>query len=158
MLSALNASIPCNQLCDLENDLPSLACQAAIELDNLILGYSTDLEAVRRLISYISGSFTTVSDLSTGVSALDATTAVLIRRALHDSELARAVPNLEELVIQAKDVTSRLQRLVDEPRALKEYARAELGPMRSFCLTLSKHALGFERGRHEMKPEHPFRR
>lgn len=147
------------ELWELEGDLSSVACHAAIELDNLLLGKATDLKEVQRLIRTIADVIPSVQEPSSIAPMLkNATTVVLIKRALHDSHPGTSVTKVDELVTHAKQIAESLNQLVINPKAFTEIQSDELHRMRSFCVALSKHALGSERSRYQTKPEHPFRR
>lgn len=147
------------ELWELEDDLSSVACHAAIELDNLLLGRTTDLKEVQRLIHTIADVIPTVEEPSSTAPMLkNATTVVLIKRALHDSHPGTSVTKVDELVTHAKLIAESLNQLVINTDAFTEKQPDELLRMRSFCVALSKHALGSERSRYQTKPEHPFRR
>ena len=52
----------------LGHDLPSVACQAAIELDNLILGRGTSLPSVAELSNRLTEEVPNVQDLNSPLS------------------------------------------------------------------------------------------
>ena len=71
----VHASTSSSEPLELEMDLASLASQAAIDLDDLLLGRGKELTAVKVLAEKIASS------LPSG-QTIDATTAVAVQRAL----------------------------------------------------------------------------
>jgi hypothetical protein len=77
---------------ELEEDLPSLACHAAIELDDIILGCEPRTEALGRLLSYLRNVMPRANQV------LDPTTAVVMNRAIGDLPTGRRAATVDELV------------------------------------------------------------
>src|SRR5712692_6410821 len=71
----------------LGQDLPSVACQAAIELDNLILGRVSDLPGVRELSARLSEEVPEVPDLNSPLSLVDPSTVVALHGTLQESRI-----------------------------------------------------------------------
>jgi hypothetical protein len=132
---------------ELEGDLPSLSSIAAIELDNLILKKSKDLEGVKRLAAKISNSLSMTSN--------DPTAMVVMDMAMTDSQLSGHLETVDELVQKAEEIIQRLKQIMAKP---KKTNITELKIMRNFCITLSKHASAHEPSPYDIEPYHPFRR
>src|SRR2546427_204701 len=92
---------------ELEMDLASLASQAAIELDDLLLGRRKELTAVRVLVEKISAG------LPQG-KPFDTTTVVAIQRALIDTPGSKQATTVSELQTSAAELTKRLSNLVTD--------------------------------------------
>lgn len=136
-------------------DLAWVACQAATELDNLILGRSASIDAVKGLTSALSSSVVTGSAATAPASLVDPTTTVVLTRALRESE-----PNLHGRTLE--DLVKATVHLVEQLRQVAEPARTEqqentLRVLRGFCLALSRHAAAVS-PTPSNRPEHPFRR
>jgi hypothetical protein len=132
---------------ELEMDLASLASQAALELDDLLLGRRKDLTAVGVLVDKIAAG------LPEG-KPLDATTVVAVQRALIDTPGSKQTTTVSELQSSAAEVTARLSGLitgsdVKAPNLLEQ--------LRSFCVALSKHSTALQRSPYDRR-EHPFQR
>ena len=141
---------------EMESDLPSLASQAAIEIDNLAIGQDTKLDAVDRLGSTIASSVTNVSQPSSPNSPLNASTVVALNLALNDSQSLQ-LTQLDDLLRYASQMTDKLRDLVRDPMEFKKRRPEELKELRSFCLALSRWAATLS-GSIADRPEHPFRR
>ncbi len=141
----------------LESDLASLACHAAIELDNFILERSTTFESVRRLASEIAESVPPNFDSFSPSSLLDPTAVLVLNRAISDAVPENAPTRVDELVRKAAQITQRLSALIDNPADFRATKLPELAQMRSLCLALSKHASAAMPSPEERFPEHPFR-
>jgi len=70
-----------NTLLDLESDLASLACQAAIELDNLLIRGKCEHDAIRRLADALSLIVASGGESASPASLLKPATAVVLNRA-----------------------------------------------------------------------------
>ena len=84
----------------LESDLASLACQTAIEMDNLILGRLTTLDAANRLISAISESIPKDGDPFSPTSLLDPTVVLAFNRAIGDVVPGETPTRADVLVLE----------------------------------------------------------
>ena len=132
---------------ELEMDLASLASQAAIELDDLLLGRRKDLTAVGVLIDKIAAC------LPQG-KPLDATTVVAVQRALIDTPGSKQTTTVSELQSSAAEMTARLSGLITESDV---NAPNLVEQLRSFCVALSKHSTALQRSPYDRR-EHPFQR
>jgi hypothetical protein len=132
---------------ELEMDLASLASQAAIELDDLLLGRRKDLTAVGVLVDKIAAG------LPEG-KPLDATTVVAIQRALIDTPGSKQTTTVSELQSSAAEMTARLSGLITEEDVKGSDV---LERLRSFCVALSKHSTALQRSPYDRR-EHPFQR
>ncbi len=146
-------SIPFNNDFDweMECDLASIASQAAIELDNLVIGDKTELSASGRLAQFLSHSIN-VETPNSPESQLNPTTAVAVNLAIADAHGQTQFTELWDLL---KEV-GRLTDVLSQAGEIKE--QDELVMLRDFCLALSKRAFALERATQDVKPEHPFRR
>jgi hypothetical protein len=141
----------------LEGDLASLACQAAIELDNLILDRSTTLDSVRRLVATIAESVPESMDVFSPSSLLDPTAVLVLNRAIGDTVPGKAPTRVDELVRQASRMMQQLSEMIANPGHSRVSRLPELKQMRSLCLAVSKHASAATPSPEERIPEHPFR-
>lgn len=135
-------------LWEMESDLPSLACQAAIELDNLVIGRPVQLEAVRRLAAHISPPIS-------GASSPDLTTLMVIRHAIDDGDgMCTPLSTVDQLRQEASKIGESLHNLLatdrHDPETLKK--------MRTFCLVLSRSASAYQQPIDDIKPRNPFRK
>jgi hypothetical protein len=139
----------------LRSDLPLLACDAAFELDNLILGRPTGLESVKRLRETLAELLTDYSGPSCPSSLFNPTMALALNNAISDARQQEPVRRLAELMDHAKQYAGQLERLVASHHS--KFEEKELKELRTFCLALSKRAFAF-RSRRPRTPKHPFRR
>ena len=142
----------------LERDLPSLACRAAVELDNLGLGRSSGLESVRKLSLSLKKSLPEVADFASPSSLFDPTMAIVVNGAISDTKQAEPIRQMAELLGETKNITDRLENLLQDPDEFCRTSLDQVKELRSFCLALSKRAFGFKRPRQSRTPQHPFRR
>ncbi len=136
---------------ELESDLPSLASQAAVELDNLSLGRGKNLSAVKTLAEKLSQSVTEVDEPSSRSSLLDPVAAVAVSRAIGDLGDSAQPKQLNDLLSRAGDLTRQLRALAEDATA-----DADIPTLRSFCVALSRHASAAEPSLYD-RYSHPYR-
>ncbi len=142
-------------------DLPSLACDAAIELDNLILKRSKKLESVNRLITTISEAGLVRNHDEEGVigfryiDVIDPLMALVLNGAIGDSKFSISKETVQELLGEAKKLTMKLKNIVSDPEKASGEEIEETKRLKSFCLALSKRALLNEPALHDFELEHP---
>lgn len=129
--------------------LSSLACRAAIELDNLLIGrHDKGLASFSKLASLLNSRLT-VSEGEAERS--DPITLAMLRSALHDAGSTIAEPQrLQDLVNEAAHLTSRLERATGQSN------HGELAALRTFCVALSKVAARYEHPIEDLESSHPF--
>jgi hypothetical protein len=132
-----------------------VACQAATELDNLILGRSASIDAVRGLTSALSSSVVTGSPTTAPASLVDPTTTVVLTRALRESEPNLHGRTLEDLVNATVHLVEQLRQVAEPARTAEQQKTLQV--LRAFCLALSRHAAAVSPSPAN-RPEHPFRR
>lgn len=149
------------ELWGIEEDLPNLACDAAFELDKLILGRSEKLEALSTLVDLIA-EFSSASFSGDGengpLSNLNPSTAVALNSAIGESRLSVTTNTIDALIKEANNIIEDLKTLIDNPQKAKESDLEKVKKFRSFCLFLSKHALATEPTLYDLEPYHPYRR
>jgi hypothetical protein len=136
---------------DLENDLPSVASSAAVELDNLARNKSVDLSAVRRLTSHIS-------ELSAVAPVVSPSALVVIHGAMVDSGWNPGANKVAELVRTAMEMHKQLTELLESPTQFKNAKTSELEGIKRFCLALSRRSLTGDQFIEDAGQRHPFRR
>jgi hypothetical protein len=133
-------------------NLPLLASQAAIELDNLILSKSTELSATRQLGTLLSKSFGVEQGVPSIHSLSDPGTMTVVSRALLSSITGAQVRTVSDLAREAAQVAVKLRDTgVTADRESLEFARA-------FCVALSECAASYLQSRYSQLPAHPNRR
>jgi len=142
----------------LERDLPSLACRAAVELDNLNLGRSSSLENVQKLSRSLKESLPEVADFASPSSLFDPTMAIVVNGAISDTRQAEPIRQMAKLLDETKNITDRFENLLRDPTEFCRTSLDEVKTLRSFCLALSKRAFAFKGPRQSRTPQHPFRR
>ncbi len=136
------------------DDLSSLACQAAISLDNLVIGEKSNLQSIIELAKKIHS----LVGKSASQSEPNPTAVVVMNRAIHDSQWSiDPLTRIEDLIQQASEITQQLTRL-GTPQVNQKPGESELMKLQTFCRTLSRLALASEHSRARTRPEHPFRR
>ena len=132
--------------------LPFLASQAAIEIDRVLAGMDTGLEAVKRLATQLRNSVTSDSSSGAAKSLIDPSTGSVFGRALAQGPSGRSIGSVDELVRELIATANKLPSspTPEDPSSL-EWARA-------FCVALSRFASAYRQSIHELRPAHPYRR
>jgi len=128
---------------ELENDLATVSCYAAGEVDNLILKHSNGLGALKRLRDMIQSSLIDCGTSDSGHFMVDPTTAVAMNRALLVSGSVGNLDTVDQLIRESKQVAELLERVAEKAEK-GDGDIGELKKLRSLCLALSKSALAFE--------------
>jgi hypothetical protein len=136
-------------------DLPTLACEAAIEIDDLVRGRGSDLTAVRLLAATIADSVR-LEELTSPASLLYPATAIMLRRAIGSVPGAGEPRKLDELLNTAGEYVKSLRKLGAEGMTTSPPSE-ELATLRALCVALSTHAGTAHRSPFD-RPHHPLRR
>jgi hypothetical protein len=138
-------------------DLASLACDAAIELDNLILDRAREVAAVRKLSDRLAKELPDAPDFSSLKHLVDPSTLVVMSRAILETPWAGQASEVQELTRAAGKIAQRLLSVSSDPGA----SRADipgLEQLRTFCLALSRRAAAARGSAIETKTPHPYRK
>lgn len=139
---------------ELQNDLASVAAQAALELDHHALGRSIGLSATQQLVSLI-GRAVDVAEPESPTSLLNPATAVALGKAIDEAVHAgrATTTRVADLIQQAACFNSRLAAVVDHP---DQATAAEKRELRDFCVALSRQADAVE-STTRYRNEHPLK-
>lgn len=137
----------------LDPNLPFLASNAAIELDNLLLRRKPTLKYVYILSEKLRNSFEI--DISNGAtrSLIDPTTLTVLGEAVNKSQAQPTVTKVEELIEKACSIASDLSK-----RNFPKDNREKLEGMRDFCVAFSHLVSAYHKSIFDLRPPHPFRR
>ena len=134
----------------LEDDLATVSCYAAGEVDNLIHKRPNGFGAIKRLRHMIQDSLIDCGTSDSGHFMVDPTTAVAMNRALAISRSVDDLDTVEKLIEESKQITKLLDRVTKKAEE-GEQNKQELEKLRSLCLALSRSALAFEEPIDEIK-------
>lgn len=140
----------------LGHDLASLACDAAIELDNLTRDPSQPATAVRLLAERLTQELPDATDLTCPKYLVAPSTVTVMSRAISESSLAEKPTDLRGLTKAAGLIAGLLMRVSDDNAARAE--KKTLESLRSFCLLLSKVAAAARQSGVDNRPQHPYRK
>ena len=138
----------------LDPELPMLAAQAAMELDNYKSSNDSNFGALKELSSRLKNSF---ESCGSGAGAehkavLDSGTVSLIGRAFNSSSGAQKVSTIDQLSMELWDITQLLEKVAINP------VNQPIDKIRDFCVALSECAASYRQAFHNLRPPHPFRR
>jgi len=124
----------------LRNDLSTLACHTAIELEHLIHGrkFSFKLDALEQLIKVLSKVIPSESDCNSPDLFIDPTTIRVIHHAIVQYGNDK-LTTVDQLFEEARKITQSLKRIIELDREGKKEIE-EVKKMKNFCLKLSKSA------------------
>ncbi len=142
----------------LGHDLPSVACQAAMELDNLILGRNSSLRGVAELSNRLTEEVPDVPDLNSPLSLVDPSTVVALHGTLQEACITGPSDNITDLTRRAGEIVQRLKTVSADPQAARSADLEGLRKLKDFCLILSRRAAAASGDPEEARPPHPYRR
>ncbi|MBI5678298.1 MAG: hypothetical protein HZC52_07380 [Planctomycetes bacterium] len=146
----LKASENNQKLRVLDPDLILLASEAAIDIDNLLLGKHPDLMIIRRLAEQLKNSFDVGATGGSSRSMMDPATLTILSEAVADAT-NKSLQKVEELLNEAAKIAKTLSS--DNPIENRE----ELCQARDFCVALSKAVMAYHKSIYDLSPSHPFR-
>ena len=152
MSSTIPLSLEKPGLKALDPDLPFLAAEVAIDVDNMLSGVSNDKTAMRILARKLLQS---IDFDSTGVpprSRMDMATLTVLGEAVSETVEKQSLKNVEELLAKASQIANVLAR--ENPKE----DRDALERAGTFCMALSRAAAAYSESIRDLGPSHPFRR
>jgi hypothetical protein len=146
-------------LWEVESGIATLACHAAIELDNIIEDQVDGVEAVRKLAAMMeSGRLEQGVQTSFPKSLLDPMTELAMSQAINVSALLdKPLVSIDDLIVGSDQIAQWLNETAQDPLTFKRDRLEDLKKMRSFCLALSEGAWGIRQSPYEPGLQHPFR-
>lgn len=136
----------------LDPDLPFLAAEVAIDIDNLIAGRSDDRTAMLRFAGILSQSIDTDPPTAPPRSRMDLATLTILGEAVSGMVEGNALKKLEDLLVRASEIASVLQN--GDPKADKD----KLNQAGNFCVALSQASAAYSESIRNLRPSHPFKR
>ncbi|MDI6735554.1 MAG: hypothetical protein QME42_05090 [bacterium] len=136
----------------LDPDLPFLAAEVAIDVDNLLAGTSEDQTAMRCLADKLLQSTELDSDSGTTRSQMDLATRTVLGEAVSETVKKESLKKIEDLLAKANQIAKVL--VSDNPQNNRE----GLEQARNFCVALSRSAAAYSESIRDLRPSHPFRR
>lgn len=130
-----NTTNPQQMLRALDPNLPFLASEAAIELDNLLLAQTGSLDNVKLLAERLKNTSEKVDGDTTRRALMDLPTVEVISAVFMSQ--GHQVKTLNELVQEAWSISGNLER------SGAEQDRALIAKTRDFCVALSKCASSY---------------
>lgn len=136
----------------LDPDLPFLASEVAIDIDNMLSGISKDQTAMRRFAEKLSQAIESDSDRGSLSSRMDMATLTVLGEAVLETVENQSMKSIENLLTRANEITAVLAS--DKP----DSDRQGLEQARSFCVALSRAAAAYSESIRDLNPSHPYRR
>lgn len=153
MSSALTQPRLDPELRALDPDLPFLASEAAVDIDNLLSDSSSEVESVKRLADILNNSFKGDVPGNSFKSFMDPATVTILGTAVIGSSSKNvSLKQVDDLLEKASLFAKSLSR-----ENLLEN-RDELEEARDFCIALSRSVVAYRKSIHDLRPSHPFRR
>ena len=121
--------------------LSFLASQAAIELDNHLLGKDVEFKAVKQLAARLECSTEEISGTGSRKPLMDTATVVVFSNAIAASGMP--AKSLAELAQKASEIASALQD--------SNLERSDIERMRAFCNCLARSVLAHEQSLYDMQ-------
>ena len=136
----------------LDFDLPFLASEAAIDIDNLLSNRSKELTAMRLLADQLRNSIEISSSGKPHRALMDPATLTILGEAVARAAGEGYAQNVDDLLVDVVKIGTELSS--DDPtKNFKELERA-----RDFCVALSMAVVAYHKSISNLSPQHPFRR
>ena len=137
----------------LDPDLPFLASEVAIDVDNILAGVSVDQTAMRLLAEKLLNSIEVDTAGGPPRSQMDMATLTVLGEAILDLETVekQSLGKVEDLLTKASQIANILSG--DDPQNKPK----DLEQARSFCVALSRAAAAYSESIRDLRPSHPFR-
>jgi|SRR5665213_562833 len=136
----------------LDADLPFLASEVAVDLDNLLANRSKELNAIHRLAARLKNSIEFSASGGPPRSLMDPATLTVLGEAMTQGSTGSSSAKIDDVLSEAAKIGKVLET-VDSAQNRKDLERA-----RDFCVALSKAAASYRRAIRDLRPPHPFRR
>jgi hypothetical protein len=134
--------------------LATVACEAAIELDNLVRGRSESTGSIRKLADRLTKELPEASDLSSIKHLIDPSTVIVMSGAIRELLCPGPMRGVQDLTRAAGKVAQRLLLISGNPAGSRGDLTS-LEELRDFCLALSRRAAAARGAVTEAKPRHP---
>lgn len=136
----------------LDLELPFLAIEAAIDIDNLLTNISKEMTAIRRLADQLRNSIEISSTGEPPRSLMDPATLTILGEAVARAAGEGYSKKVDDLLTEAIKIGTELSS--DDPtKNIKALERA-----RDFCVALSTAVVAYHKSISDLSPQHPFRR
>jgi hypothetical protein len=152
MSSALAPSGSNQGIHALDPDLPFLASEVAIDIDNLLSNNTKNLNAIKHLAERLKNSVEIGSNGNRPRSLMDPATLSILGEAVLKTKASTGTPKVEDLLLEANKIA---EELFD---ANPQTDREGLERARNFCVALSMAAANYRKSIRDLRPSHPFRR
>jgi hypothetical protein len=130
-------------------DLPFLAAQAAVEIDNLLLGRDSTLDAVHALGELLKKSTEEIAGETGRKTLMDPPTVSVVSDALSATR-SDHVRTLGEFAAEAWKVANELHE------AKPNQTREKLERARLFCVTLSQMVTSYQQSVYDIEPAQQY--
>lgn len=136
----------------LDLDLPFLATEAAIDIDNLISNRSKEMTSIRLLAEKLRNSVEVHSTGEPPSSLMDPATLTILGEAVARAAGEGYSKKVDDLLTEAFNIGTELSS-ADPTKDIKALERA-----RDFCVALSTAVVAYHKSISDLTPQHPFRR
>jgi len=136
----------------LDFDLPFLASEAAIDIDNLLSNRARELTAIRLLADQLRNSIEISSSGEPPRSLMDPATLTVLGEAVARAAGEGYTKKIDDLLVEAVKIGTELSS-EDPTKNITELERA-----RDFCVALSMAVVAYHKSISDLSPQHPFRR
>lgn len=151
MSTATQDQRPQTPLLGRDPHLSFVASQAAIELDNLVLGISTKLDAVKQLAARLKNSTEAVTGSTAKRNLMDPQAIRVFSQAYEETQ-GESVTTIDELATKAWNIAGDLNDAKADP------TNQNLEKLRSFCVALSRISSAHRKAIMNRKPGLPYKR
>jgi len=147
----------------MQEDLASLACHAALDLDDLLLDRTQGVESIAGLKVLLMDSLRLKDGehkdgQGYSMVSLDPATVIAMRYALSNTRTNFCPTTTQEIVKEADTLIKKLGEIAVNPSSYVSSNREGVKALRDLCLALSRQATSRVPAFQDRLPKHPFRR
>jgi len=135
----------------LDADLPFLASEVAIDIDNILKGKAKEQSAMRLLAEKLSGAIETDTQGTPLRSRMDMATLGVMGEAFSESFNMQSKQNINDLLAKAGQI---IKILMDNNPGTNP---SELKKAHSFCIALSRASAAYSESIRDLRTAHPNR-
>ncbi len=151
MTEAIEAHKGNKSLHAIDPELPLLASEVAIDIENMLSNASIDLTAIRSLADKLNNSFSANVHGDALHSLMDPATLNVLNKAVAEVNSQKTLEKVEELLSEAAKIARVLssKNPMEDPEGLRQ--------AQQFCVAFSKATMAYHKSIYDLSPSHPYR-
>ena len=134
----------------LDPNLPLLATEAAVDIENILFNREKNYTAIQHLGDQLNNSIKPSSSNGPLSSLMDSATLTVLGEAMAETFRKETLEKIEDLL----NSTAKIAKLLTSDKTESK----DLIQARNFCIALSRATIAYHKSIIDLGPSHPFRR